>query len=59
VFFQARLPDHIEGWLVTFANAKFCAKFAAVIKAEKFCNKCGAKIKAEAKFCPDCGTKQE
>ncbi|MGE5249101.1 MAG: zinc-ribbon domain-containing protein [Bacteroidota bacterium] len=26
--------------------------------AEKGCTNCGANIKAEAKFCPECGTKQ-
>jgi hypothetical protein len=41
------------------SGGKFCPECGQPFSAEKFCVSCGAKLKAEAKFCAECGTKQE
>ncbi len=41
------------------SGGKFCPSCGKPLSATKFCTNCGATLQADAKFCPDCGTKQE
>ncbi|HTP01391.1 MAG TPA: zinc ribbon domain-containing protein [Anaerolineales bacterium] len=41
------------------SGGKFCPSCGKPLAATKFCTNCGATLQAEAKFCGECGTKQE
>jgi len=36
---------------------KFCSECGAPLAAKQECSRCGARVKAGAKFCPECGQK--
>jgi hypothetical protein len=39
-------------------GGKFCSECSKTLATEKFCSNCGSKAKVDAKFCPECETKQ-
>ncbi len=41
------------------SGGKFCPSCGKPLAATKFCTNCGATLQADAKFCAECGTKQE
>jgi hypothetical protein len=40
------------------SGGKFCPECGKPLSTEKHCTNCGAKIKIDAKYCAECGTKQ-
>ncbi len=41
------------------SGGKFCPNCGKPLASTKFCTNCGATLEADAKFCAECGTKQE